>query len=493
MHKSSYGGILKATAIFGSVQVFSILVNIIRSKVIAVFLGPAGVGINSLLTSTIGLIGTFSNMGLTSSAVKNVAAAHASGDSRRVGKIVSVFRGWVWLTGLFAFTIALVLSPWLSRVAFNSEKYTYAFVLISVTLLINQISAGQGVVLRGMRKINYTAKSSMIGAAAGLITSSLLYYFLRERGIVPAIIISSMTGLCLTWFFSRKIRVEKVPVDRTLFWDEGKEMLLMGIMMTLAGLISTATAYLLRIFISKTGSVADVGLYNAGFAIINSYVGLIFTSLSADYFPRLSAVAMDHKKAASEINQQAEVALLIMAPIICVFLVYINYLVILLYSEKFTPINTMVHWLALGMFFKLCSWAVAYLILARGATKIYFWNELIANVYILLFNIVGYHYWGLNGLGISFLVGYLVYTAQVIVLTGNLYKFYYDGVFVRLFLVQLTIGVLCFFVQKLLVGFSAYLIGTVLIVCSSVYSLFELNKRLDFKKYINKFKKSKSA
>jgi len=76
----------------------------------------------------------------------------------------------------------------------------------------------------------------------------------------------------------------------------------------------------------------------------------------------------------------------------------------------------MIYWAALGMFFKAASWAIAFVFLAKGASKLFFWNELIVNIYILILNILGYHYWGLTGLGLSFLVGYFLYLIQVYII-----------------------------------------------------------------------------
>jgi O-antigen/teichoic acid export membrane protein len=78
--KSSYRQILKATSIFGGVQVFNILITIVRSKVIAILLGPTGMGVVGLLTSTTALVGSMTNFGLETSAVKSVAEAYSTSD-----------------------------------------------------------------------------------------------------------------------------------------------------------------------------------------------------------------------------------------------------------------------------------------------------------------------------------------------------------------------------------------------------------------------------
>jgi len=258
----------------------------------------------------------------------------------------------------------------------------------------------------------------------------------------------------------------------------------MGFMISLSGLIGIGASYLVRIFINRTGSVADVGLYNAGFTIINSYVGLIFTAMATDYYPRLSAVANNNQLSKQTINQQAEIALLILAPILIVFLVFINWVIILLYSRQFIAVNGMIYWAALGMFFKAASWAIAFVFLAKGASKLFFWNELIVNIYILILNILGYHYWGLTGLGLSFLVGYFLYLVQVYIIAQLKYDFSYDRSFVRIFGFQFLLALCSFVAVKFLNQPYPYIIGVVLIVISGWYSLKELDKRMDIKAMI---------
>ena len=53
----------------------NILIAIFKSKAIAIFLGPNGMGVVGLFTSAISLLGGITSMGLATVAVKNVAEA----------------------------------------------------------------------------------------------------------------------------------------------------------------------------------------------------------------------------------------------------------------------------------------------------------------------------------------------------------------------------------------------------------------------------------
>ncbi|WP_460879730.1 oligosaccharide flippase family protein [Pontibacter rugosus] len=427
---------MKATSIFGGVQVGNILINIIRSKFIAVLLGPTGMGIAGLLTATLNIVTSLTNFGLSRSAVKNVAAANATNDIKKISVVVTVLRKLVWATGLLGSFITLVTAPLLSELTFGNDEYTYAFIWLAFTLLLRQLSAGQLVVLQGMRKIKFMAKGSFLGSVLGLVVSVPVYYLMDIDGIVPAIILTSFISLFISWHFSNKIKVSPTPVDIVQLKTEGGEMLRMGFMLSLSSLAALGASYIIRIFISRNGGIDQVGLYNAGFAIVNTYVGMIFTAMVTDYYPRLSAVAQDRQKATSTINQQAEVAILILAPLLLVFLIFIDWAVILLYSTKFIPVNGMIHWSALGIFFKAVSWAIAYIILANGSSKLFFWNELVVNIYMLLLNILGYYWGGLTGLGISFLASYILYTAQVYFLTKSVYGFRFSSNLYNIFIIQ---------------------------------------------------------
>jgi O-antigen/teichoic acid export membrane protein len=488
--KNSYRQIMKATSLFGGVQFFNIIIQVIRSKVIAVLLGPGGMGVAGLLTATIGMIRTLTNFGLGTSAVRDIATAHESGNEHRINKVITVLRRLVWFTGFLGGILTFIFSPLLSQLSFGNKEYTVAFMWLSCTLLFNQLASGQNVLLQGMRKLQHLAKANMIGAAIGLAVSVPLYYFYGIDGIVPALIISAIFSLVIGWYFARKVEVERIMITSKETIFEGKGMLKMGFMLSLSGFITMGASYIVRIFISNTGGIEDVGLYNAGFAIIGTYVGLVFAAMGTDFYPRLSGVAHNNKKATLLINQQAEIGVLILGPILAVFLIFINWVVIVLYSSKFITVNVMVHWAALGMYFKTASWAIGFILLAKGNSKLFFWSELMANTYMLALNIGGYYFYGLEGLGISFLISYILFFFQVYFIANYKYAFSFNLEFFKIFGIQFLLGLTCFMIMKSTIPPFSYIIGVPIIFIASWFSFKQLDNRLDLKGMLNKFRKN---
>jgi len=489
--KSSYRSIMKATSLFGGVQVFNILIAIIRSKIVAVLLGPAGMGIIGLLNAATGMLSSLTNFGIGISAVKNIAEENSKGNETRIATIIIVLNRLVWMTGLLGVVVTIIISPWLSQLTFGTKDYTLAFIWVSITLLFKQLTSGQLALLQGMRKHKYLAKANLYGNGLGLVFAIPLYYKMGVDAIVPVIIITTFIALFYSWYFSKRIAIKTVRVSRVTTIAEGKSMLTMGFLISLSGLISLGVSYIVRVFISNKGGIIDVGLYNAGFAIINTYVGLIFSAMSADYYPRLSAVAYDNKLSKQTINQQAEIVLLILAPILLILLVFIKWAIILLYSSEFISINKMIYWAALGMFFKAASWSIATIFLAKGDSKLFLVNELIGNIHLLLLNLLGYHYFGLTGLGLSFLISYFLYLIQVYIIAKLKFGFKYEYVFKKIFLIQLSLALCSFLVVKFISNPYVYFIGVILISISSLYSFKELDKRIGIAETLRSiFKKS---
>lgn len=482
--KNSYKESLKATSLFGGVQIFNILIQIVRSKFAAVLLGPEGMGIMGLLNSTITMISSLTNCGLGTSAVRNIAEANGVNDSGRIALVISVFRRLVWITGLIGALICLMAAPYLSQITFGNKEYTFAFIILSVSILLMQLTSGQNALMQGMRKYRYLAKANVIGNALGLVFIIPLYYIWKLDAIVPVLLISNVIIFILAYVYARKIKQEKTEVTIPDIKLVGTNMLKMGILISLQGMLAILASYLIRIFISRIGSIDDVGLYNAGFTIVNTYVGLVFTAMATDYYPRLSAIASDNDAFVKTVNQQAEISLLLLAPIIIAFIAYIRIAVIVLYSAKFIPVEEMMYWAMAAMFFKAMAWSLSYALLAKGASNIFFWNELVTLCYGLVFNMVGYYYWGLTGLGVSSLIKYGIYFLQLWMICRKKCKLKLSKDVVKLFILFSCITTLMLICKIHMDEWDSYVVLTTILALTGYYSYWCLDRKIGIKRMV---------
>lgn len=490
--KSSYLQILKTTSLFGGVQFFNIIISIIRTKLIAIFIGPAGMGIATLLNSTINIISGITGLGIETSAVKHISGSYKNDDLSTVSANVLIVKKLVLITGIFAALLTVFLSGWLSQLTFGNAEHTFSFVFLSITLLFKQLSTGQLVVLQGLRKMRYLAKANFYGNVFGLLFSIPIYYYYRIDAIVPTIIVASSSSLFFSFYYSKKIRIVKAVVSSSQLATESKNIIRLGIMLSLSGFITLLSSYLIQIYVSKVGGLEQVGLYNAGFTLLNSYVGIIFTVMATDYFPRLASICNENEKVRISVMQQSFMSILIITPIIILFLIFIPLIIKILYTAKFISIMTMVCFGILGMLFRAVSWSMGYIIIAKGDSKIFIKTSIGFNLLSLALNGFGYYFYGLEGLGLSFLIYYLIHFLVLKIITKNSYNFYFDAEFYKIYLICIVMCIVTFLLGYIKYFILKYCLMSIMAVLSFVFVLYHINKKMELKGILNSVIKRKN-
>lgn len=483
--KSSYLQILRTTSLFGGVQFFNIIISIIRTKLIAIFIGPAGMGIATLLNSTINIISGITGLGIETSAVKHISGSYKNDDLNSISTNVAIVKKLALVTGILGALLTISLSPWLSRLTFGNSEHIFSFVFLSITLLFKQLSTGQLVVLQGLRKMRFLAKANFYGNLFGLMFSIPLYYYYRIDAIVPTIIVASFSSLLFSYSYSKKIRIVKVDVSNRQLTTEGKNIIRLGIMLTLSGFMTLLSTYLIQIYVGKIGGLEEVGLYNAGFTLLNSYVGIIFTVMATDYFPKLASICDENEKVRTSVIQQSFVSILIITPIIILFLIFIPLIIKILYTPKFISISSMVCFGILGMLFRAVSWSMGYIIIAKGDSKIFIKTAIGFNLLSLVLNGFGYYFYGLEGLGFSFLVYYLTHFFVVKIITKRRYGFYFDDDFYTTYIICIAMCLTTFLFSYIEFSILRYSLMSVMGLLSFVFVLHQINKKIALKGIFN--------
>ena len=97
---TSYGQILKSSAWIGGSSVLTIGIQVIRTKAVAVRLGPAGFGLMGLYTPIIDLALAAANVGIASAGVRQIAESVATGDEVRIARTVVALRRTAIVRGI---------------------------------------------------------------------------------------------------------------------------------------------------------------------------------------------------------------------------------------------------------------------------------------------------------------------------------------------------------------------------------------------------------
>ena len=470
----------KATLLFSGVQVYQIVIRVVRSKFVAMLLGPGGMGITSLFLSTTDLISATTNLGLRTSGVKSLAAARSDNDKERLEKTMAVLRRLVLITAIIGMAICAVFSPFWSRQSFGNNEYIWAFVAVSLVVLFDQLNQGELALLQGLQQRKMLARANVIGQTMGLFLTVPLYYIWGVKAIVAVLVLSYLMTLCITSYFVRKLHVRRIHVNFNEIVSIGREMLKLGLLLSIQNLLSQGSNYLVRNYVSLTGGLDQVGLYSAGTSIITVYLGLVFTAMATDYFPRL-AVTKNTEEMSEAIRSQAEIALLLFAPIIIAFVIFIKPVILILYSESFFPIEGMLYWAMAGTLIKAMAWSLSYSVLAKASAKVFFYNEVIAIIITFTCNMLGYKYFGLTGFGISVIVTYVLYFIQMYLVTHHFFGFLFGKPLWRLFAVLNVLVVSSLLAKVFLPEILGYIIGSLLLLFTGVYSLVLIDRKMGIK------------
>lgn len=486
--KKAYQQILKTTSLFGSVQVFSIIISIVRNMLIANFIGPIGIGIAALLSSTLSIISGLSGLGLEMSGVKHISESYDETNLNSISKQVTIVRRIALISGFIGVIIVMIFSKWLSILTFGNEDYTFSFVLIAITLLFKQLTSAENVVLQGLRKLKDLAKASFYGNLVGLLFSIPFYYFYKIDSIVPTIIIASFFSMVFSIFFARKNKFETIKITNSELVTDGRSIIKLGIALTFSGLITLIVAHLIQLYLNFSNGIEVVGFYNAGFTLLNSYVGILFVAMSTDYYPRLSAICNDNRKLNEVVLQQIYIGVLIITPIIIMFFALSDKIIYILFSIKFKVILMMVSIGIFGMLFRIVSFSIGYMILAKADSKIFIKTSIGFNLLYLLLSVFGYRYFGLVGLGIAFTLQYIFHLIILSIIAYKRYNFRFSKEVVLLFTICLFICVITFALLFLDNKNLKILFFVLLVFFSSLFSLKKIDEKIDIISFLKRKK-----
>lgn len=408
---------MKALSLFGSLQVLLILCSIIRNKCVALWLGTAGVGVFALYNYTLELINQLAQLNIRESGVRDIAGAHPGKES----EMIAVVRKVSVILGLAGTLLTLVLSPLLSRWTFGDYTHTWSFALLSLTVGFSVLTAGEQAVLQASERLRLLARASAVGATVATGVSILLFRLLGMSGIVPSILVFSGVFFAANLYQSR--RNVKSPVVRSRdAIVTARPMLRLGLYMTVAMAVTSLSSYIFIAWLRNRAGESGVGLYQSGYVIINQYVGLIFMAMGVEYFPRMSKVARSAARTSVFMAHEMSLLLLLLLPAVLVFVNVAPVIVKVLYSSEFVGIVPYLSIAAVGTVFKASSFAMAFIILARGDGKTYLVTESLSAVLFVVCSIGGYHIGGLRGVAVGYVVWYAIYTASVALVCHKIYR-----------------------------------------------------------------------
>lgn len=398
---------LRSTSIIGASSVINIIFGLIRTKAIALLLGPTGVGLYGLLHSIMTTATTLAGMGLGNSGVRQIAVSIENPELlERVSKAL-----WYasLILGVLAVFILWITRDWVAQWLLNDQSLGYEVAGIAIGVLFSLLASSQTALLQGLRKIKELAIVSIGAAFAGTVIGIFALWWLGELGIVAILIASPVASVIVASYYTRMLlKTSKIRTPISELLPEWRALVQLGLVFMLTALMTELTHLTLRTMITKELGLTATGHFQASWAISMQYINFVLGAMAADYYPRLTQAVHNKGEVNTLVSQQIEFSLLLAAPIIILMVALAPWVISLLYSEQFYESVSILRWQILGDVFKVASWPMGFILLARAEKTLYFTTQTLWLSSYLLLVWLGLPYFGLEITGIAFLVCYII-------------------------------------------------------------------------------------
>jgi O-antigen/teichoic acid export membrane protein len=409
MSDSSYRQILRSSSIIGGASVINILLGLLRIKVAAVLLGPAGIGLIGLLTSLAGTAAAIAGLGFGNVGTRQIAEAAGRDD---LTAMAAARRALFWGTLVLALFGAGVF--WSLRDMFALHVLGNAALAghvgwLALAVGLTVAAASQSALLNGMRRISDLARISVFSALLSTLLGVWALLLWGPGGLMAFVIAAPLASFLLGHVYVArlpKMKVPRTPIPELA--GQWRKLASLGAAFMVAGLTVTLAQLLVRTLVQRELGADALGYFQAASMISMTYIGFVLSAMGTDYYPRLTAVIHDQAAVNLMVNEQTEVALLLAGPVFLAMIGLAPWVIELLYSQSFHPASDVLRWMVLGDILKVASWPLGFIILAAGDGRTFMLTEAVAVGVFVLLTGVGLPLVGVVATGVAFLGMYLV-------------------------------------------------------------------------------------
>ena len=466
---SSSRGLIKSMLIIGSAQVVNILISIVKMKVLAVLLGPSGVGLLSIYNSFLEMVKQTAGLGMSSSGVREIASSRD--DVSTLSRVRRVLFAAHLLQGVLAMIAVWLLRERIAIWLFGDTLRVTEVGLIGIAILVGLLASAQTALLQGLRKIGDLGRVTVLSAFVGTLAGLAAVWLQGESGLIWFILVQPLATVSIALQYTRRM---PKPIAARLSlvetWEVWKPMAKLGAAFMLGGLATVATLLLVRGLISKELGLDAAGYFAAAWGITMTYVGFLLGAMGADYYPRLTEVIHNKVAAVRLMNDQAQLGLAIGGPVLLLLIGLAPWVITLLYSSAFEPAVTLLQWQMVGNVFKLASWAMSYSIIAAARGKTFFLMELSFNIVFLSMVFVFLPRVGLEVTAYAFVLGYFVYLTIVYLLARSIHGFRWQALSLGLLGLHTSLG-LALLVLALIAPLVAAMASPLLAAATGLFGL----------------------
>jgi len=390
------------------------LTGLISVKVVSVLIGASGIALLGQLNSFSSIVMNLATGGINSGVTKYVAEDKE--DSQKIRQYLSTA---VKITLFCSFLVGLFLiifNGFLSAIIMKSIEYRYVFIILGVTIFLYAINNLLFSIINGFKKFRLYVKISIANSIIGLVfTLSLVYFFGLKGAVIGAVTFQSIMLPVSLWMARKEIWMSIQFFKSKFSWMITKKYSHYTLMVFVTMATVPMAQLILRGYVITHISAVDAGWWEAMNRISNMYLMVITSSFGVYYLPRLSEL-----KENFELRHEIYKTYKIILPILCAgfAVIYLLRLLIIkiLFTPEFYPMQQLFIWQLAGDLFKIASWLVAYLMVAKSMTKTYIITEILTSVLFVGLSFLLIRFNGVVGITQAYMMNYFIYAIIMFVI-----------------------------------------------------------------------------
>lgn len=406
-HRAAKADIVKVFSFTAVATLVKMLTGLISVKVVASIIGPAGVALVGQLNNFTSIAMTASSGGINSGITKYIAEYKENKDV--VCNYLSTALRITVICSIIVGILMVLFHSYLSEYIMLSSEYGYVFIIFGFTVLFYAVNMMFISIVNGFKEFKRYVYINIANSILGLLFTLVFVLTLGLKGALISVVTYQSVMLIVTIWMLRKLAWFE--------WKYFKEKLNSAIskkylQYTIMAIATTSTLpiaqMLLRGYVISDISPIEAGWWEGMNRISNMYLMIITSSFSVYYLPRLSELT-DYRELRHEIFNSYKIIIpMLLAGFILVYL--LRYFVIgLLFTPEFFPMESLFIWQLMGDFFKICSWVLSFLMVAKSMTKAFVATEIFFCLSFVGLGFLFINWNGVIGITQAYLANYIFY------------------------------------------------------------------------------------
>lgn len=407
----------------GGANIAIYLFELIRMKVAAIILGPAGIGLLGNYQLLLRLSNVVVTDGVKNSGIRQIARCEGDSNPEQIAIIVKLVRRLSILLAVVVSAILLlgktVIDSWL----FLGQFELASTLFLSIVLVMGAVSGGNLALIQGTRQMKDLAITQVMSAGVSMLICILLYACFGTKGIVPGLVVSAFALLYFSSRSANKIYLPHVTLNYGETAKKAKKLLSLSVAIIWGGILVQMLDGGARAFVIRDFGLYGSGLYQAAWSISGLFAGFVIAAMGGDFYPRLSAQINDKEAATAIVNHQTEVGILLVLPGLTLTISFAEEILRFIYSNEFIPAAELLRYFALGIFGRVLSWPLGFIQLAKGESRLFLATETIFGALYLGGMAFFLNFNGLHGIGLAFALNYALYAVTMLWVSKRLIGF----------------------------------------------------------------------